>query len=202
MIRLFVALAVPDEIAEGLARRQQGVPGARWRPRDALHITLRFAGEVSEDVADDLDAALSGVVAPAFELALEGVGAFGEGRDLSAVWAGVAPSEPLKRLAARCESAARRAGLAAERRAFHPHLTLAYVDRPDPGRVAAWIQAHNLLCSPPFGVSAFGLYSSHRGREASTLPPGARLYPRLNGRGPGARRAALWPAPPRASRPI
>lgn len=168
MIRLFVALAIPDEIAEGLARRQQGLPGARWRPREALHVTLRFAGVVSEDVADDLDAALSGVVAPAFELALEGVGAFGEGRDIRAVWAGLGECEPLRRLAAGCERASRRAGLPAETRLFHPHLTLAYVDRPDPDRVAAWIQAHNLLCSPPFGVGAFGLYSSHRGARGAS----------------------------------
>ena len=51
MIRLFAALAVPEDIGEGLARRQQGLPGARWRPLEALHITLRFMGEVREDVA-------------------------------------------------------------------------------------------------------------------------------------------------------
>ena len=49
MIRLFAALALPDEIAAGLARRQDGVPGARWRPREALHVTLRFFGEVAND---------------------------------------------------------------------------------------------------------------------------------------------------------
>ncbi|MEO8115140.1 MAG: 2'-5' RNA ligase family protein, partial [Phenylobacterium sp.] len=54
MIRLFAALAIPDEIAIGLARRQQGVEAARWRPREALHVTLRFFGELREDVARDL----------------------------------------------------------------------------------------------------------------------------------------------------
>ena len=39
-------------------------------------------------------------------------------------------------------------------------MTLAYLRRPDPAAVAAWIQANNLLRSPPFTVSAFGLYSS------------------------------------------
>lgn len=167
MLRLFAALAVPVEIGEALARRQQGLPGARWRPLEALHITLRFFGEVREDVADDLDLALEGVAGRAMALELEGVGAFGEGADIHAVWAGVAENAELRRLAARCESAARRAGLKAETRVYKPHVTLAYLRRPDPARVAAWIQAHNLLKSPPFSVDRFGLYSSWQTSEGS-----------------------------------
>jgi 2'-5' RNA ligase len=167
MIRLFAAVAVPEDIGEALQRRQQGVPGARWRTLEALHVTLRFFGEVREDVADDLDAELSTVSGAPFELMLEGAGSFGEGEDIHAVWAGVAESPPLRQLAARCEAAARRAGLKPEQRAYRPHVTLAYTRRPDPARVAAWIQGHNLLKSPPFRVDRFGLYSSRQGPEGS-----------------------------------
>jgi len=168
MIRLFAAIAVPDEIGEGLTRRQQGLPGARWRPTDAFHITLRFFGEIAESLADDLDAELSTISSEPMTLALAGVGSFQDGGEVHAVWAGVAESEPLKRLAARCETAARRAGLPADRRAWKPHVTLAYLRRADPGRVAAWIQGHNLLKSPPFRVESFGLYSSHLGDEGAS----------------------------------
>lgn len=167
MIRLFAAIAAPPEIGEGLARRQQGLPGARWRPLETLHVTLRFFGEVSEPVASDLDAELSLVASAPFDLVLEGVGSFGEGRDLRAVWAGVAASEPLRQLAGRCEAAARRAGLKPDLRTHHPHVTLAYLKRADPGRVATWVQAHNLLRSPPFRVGGFGLYSSWLTAEGS-----------------------------------
>ena len=167
MIRLFAALHVPEDIGEPLLRRQQGIPGARWRPLEALHITLRFFGEVREDVADDLDAELSTITADPFDVALEGAGSFGEGEDLHAVWAGVAESAALRTLAGRCESAARRAGLKAEHRAYRPHVTLAYLRRPDPARVAAWVQAHNLLKSPPWRAASFGLYSSTLGTEGS-----------------------------------
>jgi 2'-5' RNA ligase len=160
MIRLFAAIAIPAEIAEGLTRRQQGLPGARWRPTEAFHITLRFFGEIAESLADDLDAELAAVSGKALTLALEGVGSFEDGGAPHAVWAGVAENAALKRLAARCESAARRAGLAADRRAWRAHVTLAYLRRADPRRVAAWIQGHNLLKSPPFSVGSFGLYSS------------------------------------------
>jgi len=167
MIRLFAAVAIPPDVAKGLVRRQQGLPGARWRPPETLHVTLRFFGALAEDVAADLDAELAGVRVPPFELALSGVGSFGEGDELRAVWAGVEVSEPLRRLASRCEGAARRAGLKPEGRAWRPHVTLAYLKRTDPGRAAAWIQGHNLLKSPPFGVSAFSLYSSWPSPEGS-----------------------------------
>ncbi|HZZ88453.1 MAG TPA: RNA 2',3'-cyclic phosphodiesterase [Caulobacteraceae bacterium] len=167
MIRLFAAIAIPEEIAEGLVRRQQGLPGARWRPTEAFHITLRFFGEVAETVADDLDAELSAAAGEALTLQLVGVGSFQDGDDIRAVWAGVGEDAGLKRLAARCESAARRAGLAPDKRVWKPHVTLAYLRHAEPARVAAWIQGHNLLKSPPFRVTSFGLYSSRLGHEGS-----------------------------------
>ncbi|MDB5426201.1 MAG: hypothetical protein JWR43_176 [Phenylobacterium sp.] len=165
MIRLFAALPIPQDIGLALARRQTGVEGARWRPLDALHLTLRFFGEIREDVARDLDAELSAVRGRPFEIALSGVGAFGDGPDIHAIWAGVAESEPLRRLARACETAARRAGLKADSRHYRPHVTLAYLRHPDPAEVAAWIQANNLLKSPPIRVQSFGLYSSFLGSE-------------------------------------
>jgi 2'-5' RNA ligase len=165
MIRLFAALPIPQDIGLALARRQTGVEGARWRPLDALHLTLRFFGEIREDVARDLDAELSAVRGRPFEIALSGVGAFGDGPDIHDIWAGVAESEPLRRLARACETAARRAGLKADSRHYRPHVTLAYLRHPDPAEVAAWIQANNLLKSPPIRVESFGLYSSFLGSE-------------------------------------
>src|SRR4051812_3550113 len=165
MIRLFAALEVPEEIGLALARRQTGVEGARWRPLEALHVTLRFFGEIREDVARDLDGELAALRCPAFDMELAGVGAFGDGPDIHAIWAGVAETEPLARLAKACESAARRAGLKPERRHYRPHVTLAYLRRPDPAEVARWIQTNNLLKSPPIRVESFGLYSSFLGSE-------------------------------------
>lgn len=167
MIRLFAAIALPEDVAEGLAVRQYGLEGARWRPEESLHITLAFYGEVREDRADDLDAELSGIGGLPFNIALAGVGTFGEGDDLGALWAGVVDNPDLTRLAGRCETAARRAGVRVESRSYRPHVTLAYLRRADPREVAIWVQSHNLLKSPPFVVDRFGLYSSHRTHEGS-----------------------------------
>jgi 2'-5' RNA ligase len=176
MIRLFAALAIPPEIGEGLVRRQQGLPGARWRPTEAFHITLRFFGEVSERVADDLDAELAAISGEALTVTLEGVGSFQDGDDIHAIWAGVAEDPALRRLAARCERAARRAGIAADKRPWRPHVTLAYLNHPEPARVAAWIQSQGLLKSPPFRATSLSLYSSWLGSKGSGYRV-ERVYP-------------------------
>ena len=167
MIRLFAAIAIPEEIGTTLLPRQDRLPGARWRPLEALHITLRFIGDVPENLAGDLDAELTTVGGGPLELSLAGVGAFGEGADIHAVWAGVEENDDLKRLARACEIAARRAGVKAETRAYKPHVTLAYLRRPNPAEVAAWIQENNLLRTEPFRITSFGLYSSWQSDQGS-----------------------------------
>jgi 2'-5' RNA ligase len=177
MIRLFAALPVPDDVADGLVLAQTGLRTARWRPREALHITLRFFGEVQETVAEDLDTALAAISAPPFDLAVQGAGSFGEGDHMRAVWAGVAESEPLRRLAGKCETAARRARLKPEARLYRPHITLAYLPRDaDPAATAAWTLERAALRSPAWTVRGFGLYSSRLLAEGSAYDL-ERYYP-------------------------
>ncbi len=176
MLRLFAAIAPPQDVAEGLRALQRGVPGARWSPLANLHVTLRFFGELNPPLARDLNSALAQVSAPAFDLALSGVGAFGEGHQVRTVWAGVEESAPLRHLAGRLEAAARRAGLKPETRAYRPHLTLAYLRDASPDKVAAWVAANNLYRCAPWRVERFDLYSSWLGRDGSAYEL-ERSYP-------------------------
>lgn len=167
MIRLFAALSLPPDAGTALQPRQTGIDGARWRPLEAFHVTLRFFGEVREDVARDLDGELARIAVRPFDIVLNGAGSFADGDDIHAVWAGVQDTPALTRLAEACERAARRAGLAPDKRRYRPHVTLAYLRRPDPAEVGAWIQANNLLQSPPIRIDRFGLYSSHQTKAGS-----------------------------------
>jgi 2'-5' RNA ligase len=162
MIRLFTALSVPWDAAETLKRRQAGLPGAKWRAEEQLHVTLAFYGEIDERRADDLAAELQrAATGGPFQIALAGVGAFGDAHRSHTLWAGVEANERLTVLAGRCRAAGERAGLTLERREYRPHVTLAYLKpQTNPDRVGAWIAGHNLLRSPPIAVDRFGLYSS------------------------------------------
>ena len=124
MHRLFVAIRPPEPIRDLLADAMDGGADFRWQDDLQLHLTLRFVGEVERPVAEDLAAALGRVRAPPFEVRIKGVGRFDQ-RSSGALWAGVEPKEPIAALAAKIERACQSVGLEPERRAFHPHITLA-----------------------------------------------------------------------------
>jgi 2'-5' RNA ligase len=159
MIRLFVALPLPDTIAEGLLAMQSGVPGARWSTREQLHLTLRFIGEVDGRDADAIDETLASVSAPRFTVELKGVGAFG-GKNPRALWAGVAPNDSLIHLQRKMESAIQRLGFPAEERKYTPHVTLARLRATPAARTMDYISDHALYASGPFAADRFILYSS------------------------------------------
>jgi RNA 2',3'-cyclic 3'-phosphodiesterase len=169
-LRLFAALALPDDIAARLLALMKGVPGAHWRPRENLHLTLRFFGAVAEPVADELDAELAAIadVSAPFELQLKGAGSFG-GADPHALWVGTRDSAPLEKLAAQCERAARRAGLKPEPRKFKPHVTLAYLSGAPLDRVQAFEARLGLFETADFWVESIGLYSSFTRTSAPSL---------------------------------
>ncbi len=169
-LRLFAALDLPDDVAERLLALMKGVPGARWRPRENLHLTLRFFGEIAEPVADDIDAELALIAEanPPFELQLKAAGSFG-GAEPHALWIGAAQSPALTKLAADCERAARRAGLKPEPRKFMPHVTLAHLNGAPLDRVRAFESRLGLFETRPFRADSFGLYSSQTRRSAPSL---------------------------------
>jgi 2'-5' RNA ligase len=163
MLRLFAALPLDQETRLRLAGLAGGLPGARWVPPDNLHLTLRFAGEVDEPAADAIDLALAAIRHPALSLVLAGVGLFGPTRGGATLWAGVARTEALEQLQEKVERAMVRAGLAPERRRFHPHITLARLKGTPQARVSSFLAGNNLL-SVPWDVDRFTLFSSHLGR--------------------------------------
>jgi 2'-5' RNA ligase len=166
VIRLFVAVEIPQKVRQRLAVLGGGVPGARWMNDGQLHLTLRFIGEVAENVAHDIDDALISLRAPAFTLELAGVGEFG-GKIPRALWAGVRPNDALVHLQKKVETALQRIGLEPEPRKFSAHVTLARLKAAPNEKVAAFLAHHALYASGPFPVNGFTLFSSHPGSGGS-----------------------------------
>ncbi len=155
-MRLFVALSVPDKVAQSLMLIQGGVPGARWMTREQLHLTLRFIGEVNGPDAAMLDDALSATHVPAFDLQLHAVGQFGGKR----LWAGVRKNEALEHLQHKVDNAIRRVGQPQDAHKFIPHVSLARMRGSEPGKLMEWLTHNALYTSAEFTVGAFHLYSS------------------------------------------
>ncbi len=173
MIRLFVAIELPEAVKAELASLCNGVPGAKWVGPENLHLTLRFIGEVDEDAAGDIDAALDHIRAPQFELVLSGVGQFASRRAPRVLWVGVEKNESLVHLVAKVESALVRCGIAPEGRRFTPHVTLARLRNASKPRINDFVSGNAMFTAGPVHVDDFILFSSFLGRGGAIHRPEA-----------------------------
>ena len=167
MHRLFVALRPPSSLRQAcLAAMEDGPPGWAWQSEEQFHLTMRYIGDVDRPVAEDVAAALGSIHAPTVELALSGVGWFDHG-PRGALFARVAPVDPLAALHIKLDRALIRAGLEPERRAFLPHITLAR-RRSSAVDPAGWLQRNAGLASIAARIGSLILFQSHLGRQGST----------------------------------
>src|SRR5262249_60365195 len=170
-MRLFVGIALPEDVRFQLSLLCSGLPNVRWVPPENFHVTLRFIGEVDGGVSQDIDASLAGVRAPRFSLSLGGVGHFGNGGNVRVIWAGIEKSPALRHLHDKVESAVGRAGLSPEGQKFNPHITLA---RPKTAPPTAKLQEdlayNNPFRTPPFEVTHFTLFPSFPRRRRALYP--------------------------------
>jgi RNA 2',3'-cyclic 3'-phosphodiesterase len=166
MHRMFVAIRPPEDVRDLLLDAMEDSANFRWQDEEQLHLTLRFVGEVERPVADDLAAELAHIRAQAFELRVAGTGRF-EQRNSGALWAGVEPRAPVAALAAKVERACLTVGLEPERRAFHPHITLARWKGRRGHEVARFLERTRGLSSEPFEVTDFILFESRLSRHGA-----------------------------------
>lgn len=139
-MRLFVALEIPAAVRDNLAAqmkefRDLSVQVADKRPRWArpenLHVTLKFIGEVPPPKLEGIRGALAAIRSDALvHLQFRGLGFFPDEQYPRVLWARIEASANLPLLAADIGSALETQGVAREKRAFTPHLTLARFEPP------------------------------------------------------------------------
>jgi 2'-5' RNA ligase len=166
MHRLFVAIRPPEPVRDLLLDAMDDSADFRWQDDAQLHLTLRFIGEVERPLANDLADALTRIRAPRFNIRVSRVGRF-EQRNAGALWAAVEPKEPLAALAAKVERVCQSVGLEPERRAFHPHITLARWKGRRTREVQDYLERAAGLSSDPFAVDAFILFESRLSRHGA-----------------------------------
>jgi 2'-5' RNA ligase len=129
-VRAFFGLPVSEpqreELGRFLAEGAQVAPDFRWTPKENLHLTIRFIGNIDRLVAQAIADGLSSQPLAAFELGLGGIGTFRRAGLVRVVWLGLsAGADAAGVLAAQVDAECRRAGLVSEERPFQAHLTLA-----------------------------------------------------------------------------
>jgi len=166
MHRLFVAIRPPEPVRDLLVDARDDSPELRWVSDENLHLTLRFIGEVDSPVAEDIAISLDQIRFPAFSLRIGRTGRF-DRRNGGAIWASVEPRQQVAELAAKIDRACVLAGLEPERRAFHPHITLARYGRSSGEAAASFERRNAAMSSGPFEVDRFILFESHLSRHGA-----------------------------------
>jgi 2'-5' RNA ligase len=178
MLRLFVGVPFPPELKLRLSLLCTGLPGAKWVDPGNYHLTLRFIGEVGEDVAADVDDALARLRAKRFTLQLQGTGVFGNSGRPRQLWVGVERLPELVALRDKIEQALIRLGLPPEPRKFTPHVTLARLRNPGMDPLRGFLAASAQFRAEPLPVEEFSLIASFPTKAGSVYEDQAE-YPLL-----------------------
>ena len=175
-MRLFTGLDVPAEVVanlEEVLRRLKPTARIGWSPLANLHVTTKFIGEWPEERLGELTAALAGIPGRgAIAVRIRRVGFYPNPHSPRNFWCGIeAPG--LAELAADIDSATAALGIARERRAFSPHLTLARMkERVELQPLREAIAALPTLEFGAFQAEGFFLYQSK-------LRPTGSVYTKL-----------------------
>jgi 2'-5' RNA ligase len=152
-VRVFVGLAVPDDVTRRLDDAVRDLrerdDRCNWPPPATWHVTLAFVGEIADDRAGDVTAATERAVrrtgTGAIALTLAAPGRFGQ----RVGWLGVAdrPDGAVAELGEAVQTEVAEEGLPVDRKPVRPHLTL--VRARGKGRLPAAL----LEALPELGIS-------------------------------------------------
>jgi len=176
-MRLFVAVNLPESVRRGLYQATEPLRRAdlpvKWVKADAVHLTLKFLGDVDPAQEPDINQALERALAGTrtFTVGVSGFGVFPDARRPRVVWAGVEPHPSLELLQDAVERFLTPLGFEPEGRAFRPHLTLGRAERD--AKAGDWRGLEDLMVGLAFEDSV--IVESLDLME-STLQPSGAVY--------------------------
>jgi len=180
MVRLFIALILPDEIKQKLgtliADLKPRTAAIRWVVSQNMHLTLKFIGERPEEDIEPITAALEEAVLGRgkFEVQIKKCGGFPNLRNPRVLWVGIEGAESAVEIACEINKKLVPLGIEADKRPFSPHLTLGRIKKkikPNLSPLASYMESLN-----------FDGGSTILDRVAlvkSTLTPGGPIYENL-----------------------
>lgn len=164
MLRTFIAIEIslPPTLQSIVIELREMGSALKVVDTDSTHITLKFLGDTPVEVLPQIGKVMESVAngLQAFDVELNGIGAFPHWGRPTVVWAGVSPKEPLQHMADRLEAELEPFGFPKESRAYHPHLTLARIKTKPPRELKPLAEIHETTSFGRQTINHIILYES------------------------------------------
>ncbi len=180
-MRLFIAIEIPDNVIEKIQNTQNEFKAldsknVKWVKPKAMHITLKFLGEVDPERVDFIISALEDLSFKKKHLYVEKLGVFPSFKKPRVFWAGVQDNnygDFLSLLARDIDQAMGDIGFEKENRKFKSHLTIGRVKRkPEKKLIDYFFQKKDEIVFGDFVFDSIILYQSilkPRGAEYTVI---------------------------------
>jgi 2'-5' RNA ligase len=126
-MRIFVAIEITEKgILDNITQLQKNIGiEAKAVPREQIHFTLQFIGDVDETLKEKIINVLNIIEFSKFQITIKGIGAFPRAKLPRVIWVGVdkAGKESLSNIAALVNKKLLELGFKNDK-AFKPHLTI------------------------------------------------------------------------------
>ena len=181
-MRAFIAIEIPEDIRCTLAKLQDELKASgadvKWVEPRNIHLTLKFLGDIDENLQEKIGAELSALAAENqnYQAAIGLCGAFPNMDYPRVIWVGITDGDAqTKKIARDLEERLSKLGLAKDERAFASHITIGRVRSPSKRKNltrALADQAQNLATLKPlFNVSKLTLFKSTLSSKGPTYEP-------------------------------
>jgi len=120
---------IKDAIAGVIEKCGLNSKGIKWVPAENVHLTLKFLGDIKEDLTSEIEKELALICMrhDVFSINIRGAGAFPNFKYPNVLWVGIDESEKLESLYRDIEDSMNELGFEKEDRRFSPHLTIGRV---------------------------------------------------------------------------
>lgn len=136
MNRLFIALNIPEEIKDNIIEIRNSVQQSKnfkWEPKEKLHLTLKFIGEVDRSILNPIIDELNFIENySVINCCIFKFDFFFRNKKPSILWAGLKTDETLLQLVDDLNDRLKKLSIPIEEKKFKSHLTLLRL-KNDPG---------------------------------------------------------------------
>lgn len=136
MNRLFISLNLPDNVIKQIIGLRDKIcleKNIKWEPIEKLHLTIKFIGDVSDEMMDKISNELLFVNNyQTIKCSFDKFGFFYRDAKPLILWAGLKVGETLFDLITELNTRLEKLSISIEKRKFNPHITLLRI-KNDPG---------------------------------------------------------------------